>query len=214
MPGGNAIGTVGSSSRLGPVGQRMKTPRLPLLWAAAIALVALNGCSSLLPQAKKETVSGWNSYDEARQALAVIEPYKTVRPDLHVIGLDPRINPNITVLHYADVVQRFSAAALMKPEEMDSGIRDCLRAGRKCSGYAIVVKKLDRNRVGNFWLDSFHFKRETMTVGWSVDALLVFVDDMVVYQLIGGQPTISEYEQERNPLGPLQGWGDQFMQYF
>ena len=31
-----------------------------------------------------------------------------------------------------------------------------------------------------------------MTSGWSVDALLVFVDDQLVYQLVGGQPTISE----------------------
>ena len=69
------------------------------------------------------------------------------------------------------------------------------------------MKKLDSNRVGNFWLDSFNFERETGTTGWGVDALLVFVDDQLVYQLIGGHPTISEYEVVRNPLGPLQGWG-------
>ena len=32
--------------------------------------------------------------------------------------------------------------------------------------------------------------------------------DRLVYQLVGGQPTINEYEVVRNPLGPLQGWGD------
>jgi hypothetical protein len=31
---------------------------------------------------------------------------------------------------------------------------------------------------------------------------------MVVYAVYGGQPTIHEVEVERNPLGPLQGWGD------
>ena len=34
------------------------------------------------------------------------------------------------------------------------------------------------------------------------------VDDTVVYTLYGGQPRISEKEQNRQPLGPLQGWGD------
>ena len=193
----------------------MKTPRiLCLRLAVATIVLALSGCTALLPASKQETVSDWGSYDQALKSLRAIAPYKTVRADVHGAGLDPHVNPNITVLHYADVVQRFSAAALLKPEEMDSGIRDCLRAGMKCSGYAIVVKKLDKNRVGNFWLDSFNFKRETVTAGWSVDALLVFVDDLVVYELIGGQPTITQYEQERNPLGPLQGWGDQFMQVF
>jgi hypothetical protein len=38
--------------------------------------------------------------------------------------------------------------------------------------------------------------------------LLVFVDDQLVYELVGGRPTIDEYEVVRNPLGPLQGWGN------
>jgi len=90
---------------------------------------------------------------------------------------------------------------------VDRGIAHCLRAGKKCSGYAISVKKLHRKRVGNFWLDSLDFKRETVTTGWSVEALLVFVDDQLVYELLGGQPTIQEVEAHSNPLGPLQGWG-------
>lgn len=180
--------------------------------AAAIAGVALSGCSTLLPASKKEVVSDWTSYDNAVKSLSATEPYKATRTDVHRQGLDPQFNPAITVLHFGDVLQRFSAAALIKPEDVDRGIRDCLHAGKQCSGYAISVKKVHRNRVGSFWLDSFNFKRETITTGWGVDALLVFVDDQLVYQLIGGQPTITEYEVQRNPLGPLQGWGDQMLQ--
>jgi hypothetical protein len=94
------------------------------------------------------------------------------------------------------------------PEDVDRGISDCLRAGKRCNGYAIAVRKVDHQRVGNFWLDLFNFKRETYGKGWSVDALLVFVDDLLVYQLVGGQPTINDYEMHHNPLGPLQGWGE------
>jgi len=61
-------------------------------------------------------------------------------------------------------------------------------------------------------LDMFNFKRETVTTGWSVEALLVFVDDKLVYELIGGQPTINEYEVKRNPLGPLQNVGEESAQ--
>jgi len=188
----------------------MKTHRIPAsLWLVALTIgLAMSGCSTLLPTSKKEVVSDWNSYENAVKSLSFIEPYKATRVDVHKEGLDPRLNPAITVMHFGDVLQRFAAAALIKPEDVDRGIRDCLHAGKQCSGYAIKVKKVDRSRVGNFWLDSFNFKRETVTSGWGVDALLVFVDDLLVYQLVGGQPTINEYEAQRNPLGPLQGWGD------
>lgn len=178
------------------------------LVALALVSAALSGCAGLLPTAKTEVVSGWNSYQDAVRALGAIEPYTATRSDVHALGLDPEKSPTITVLHFADVLQRFSAAALMKPEDLDLGVRDCLRAGKRCTGYAIAAKKLDSDRVGSFWLDSFNFRREIVTTGWSVDALLVFVDDLLVYELIGGQPTVNQVEVRRNPLGPLQGWGD------
>ena len=34
------------------------------------------------------------------------------------------------------------------------------------------------------------------------------VDDLVVYALYGGQPTIREREESRQPLGPQQNRGD------
>jgi hypothetical protein len=176
--------------------------------AVAMGGALLSACTTLLPESKNEVVSSWTSYDDAVKSLATIAPYTATRGEVHGMGLDPSRNPTITVLHFADVLQRFAAAALIKPEDVDRGIRDCLHAGKQCSAYAISVKKLQRNRIGNFWLDSLNFKRETVTKGWSVDALLVFVDDLLVYELVGGQPTISEYEVRRNPLGPLQGFGE------
>lgn len=175
--------------------------------AAVLTALAAGGCSTLLPTSSKEVVSDWSSYDQAVRSLATLEAYKATRTDVHQQGLDPRSNPGIIVLHFGDVLQRFSAAALIKPDDVDRGIRDCLHVGKQCNAYAISVKKVSRNRVGNFWVDSLNFRRETVTTGWNVDALLVFVDDLLVYQLVGGQPTINEVEQVRNPLGPLQGWG-------
>ena len=176
--------------------------------AALCCALLAGGCSTLLPESKKEIVSDWNSYDEAQKALSAFEPFKATRADVHAKRLDPRVIPSITMLHFADVIQSFTAVALLKPEDLDPGLRACLHAGQRCSGYALSVAKVDRARVGNFWTDSFAFRRETVTKGWSVDALLVFVDDLLVYQLIGGKPTISEIDVQRNPLGPLQGWGD------
>lgn len=171
-------------------------------------VAALCSCASLLPSTRLETVSTWNSYDDAEKAIAAFVPYAAKRQDVHKYGLDPRSNPSITVLHYADVLSKFTAAAMIRTGDVDRGIRDCLQAGKHCSGYAISVKKRSNRREGNFWLDSLNFRRETTTEGWSVEALLVFVNDDLVYELIGGQPTIHEFEVRHNPLGPLQGWAD------
>jgi hypothetical protein len=187
---------------------------IPRRRARAVVLLGsllLGACSSLLPEGRNEVPSRWNSYDDAVASLATFEAFRSTRQDVHAEGLDPHRNPAVTVLHFADVLQRFAAATLIKPEEVDRGIRDCLSAGRNCSGYAIVVKKTHRQRVGNFWLDSLSFRRETVVSGWSVEVLMVFVGDALVYQLVGGHPTIREVELRRNPLGPLQSWGDMVM---
>lgn len=179
--------------------------------AAGVCLLA-GGCTTLLPSSRTEVVSVWSSYDDAVSSLATVAPYLSTRQSVHAQGLDPGRNPAISVLHFADVLQRFAAATLIKPEDVDRGIRDCLQAGKQCGGYIIAVEKLHRRRVGNFWLDSLNFRRETVTTGWRVDVLLVFVDDALVYKLVGGRPLVNEVELRRNPLGPLQGWGDQSLQ--
>ncbi|MFY7907412.1 MAG: hypothetical protein ACOVO0_14860 [Burkholderiaceae bacterium] len=178
-----------------------------LHWVVWAGVFSLSACTTLLPTSKTEVASSWGSYNDAVASLAMFAPYQATRQDVHRHGLDPHANPVVTVLHFADVLKRFSPAMLIKPDEVDRGIAHCLRAGKQCSGYAISVQKLHRSRVGNFWLDSLNFKRETVTTGWNVEALLVFVDDQLVYELMGGQPTIQSIEISRNPLGPFQGWG-------
>ena len=186
------------------------TTVLVLLRAVCVAMPLLLGaCASWLPSSRTEVASRWNSYDDAMHSLAAFKPFESSRADVHRQGLDPHLNPGVTVLHFADVLQRFSTAALIRNGDMDRGVSACFQAGQRCNAYAISVKKLHRQRVGNFWADSLDFRRETITTGWSVDVLLVFVDDLLVYELMGGQPSIREVELQRKPLGPLQGWGTQ-----
>ena len=71
------------------------------------------------------------------------------------------------------------------------------------------VKHLNKKRVGNFWLDSLNFRRETRSTGWTFSALIVLVDDLVVYTLTVGQPSVTETDVVRHPLGPLRSWGAQ-----
>ena len=180
--------------------------RRVLCLLAAAGVLALAGCRALLPSSDVTTHDSWKSFDEARAAVDAIIPSYTQRADLAASGLDPYQNPAITILTFSDVVQRFAGA--VRPEELDSGVRACLTAGKACSGYAILVRRNDRERIGSFWLDLFNFRREVDIKGWTFNALILFVDDTVVYTLQGGQPKIRDREVNVNPLGPLQGFGE------
>lgn len=175
---------------------------------AAVALLGLSGCTTLLPHGRSLTGGAWQSYGQAEQVIESIRPYATKRSDLTAAGLDPFTNPNVTILTYSDVVQRFNVGSMLRPDEIDRGIQDCLKAGKSCIAYAIVQRQVERKRTGNFWLDVLNFRRETDVQGWSFNALVVMVNDVVVYTLYGGQPRIHEHEATRNPLGPLQGFAE------
>jgi len=178
--------------------------------AALAALVALlGGCEALLPKTAQQTNVGWANFDDARRTIESFVPYQTTRSEIAAKGIDPYENPAVSLLSFSDILQRFAASSAMRPEDFDPGIRDCLTSGKRCTGYSILVQRTKRDRVGNFWLDSLNFRREIDTSGFIFNALVILVDDVVVYTLYGGQPNISNHEVIRNPLGPLQGWGDQ-----
>jgi hypothetical protein len=179
--------------------------RLIALCALAVSLV---GCAELLPNSKAETQAAWSSYEEARAAIDRIQPYKTTRADLKALGIGVDKDATITLLSHVDIAVRFPIGGVLREQDVDPGIRDCLKAGKSCNGYKIDIKRTYRDRTGNFWLDTFRFNRRTDVTGWSFNALIIFVDDLVVYAVYGGQPTVHEVEVEKNPLGPLQGWGD------
>lgn len=169
------------------------------------ALLALAGCSSLLPRSDLATQESWASFEEAREAIERIVPHQSSRADLKLARIDPYVNPAVTILSFSEVAQRFGTA--LKPEELEPGIRECLTSGRACSGYSIVVKKTERRRAGNFWLDFLSFRREVDVTGWTFNALILLVGDTVAYTLHSGQPRFHEREVSRNPLGPLQNFG-------
>jgi hypothetical protein len=175
--------------------------------AGFVAAVAMTGCSSMLPVSKAETPTVWNSYEEAKAAFDTITPRVTTREELHTLGIDPYKASGVKILSYADVLQRFTGAALAQ-NSFEPNLVECLHVGKRCTGYEIAQQSVQRKRVGNFWLDSLRFVQKTDVSGWSFNGLVLFVDSTVVYTLHGGQPVIRETEVVRNPLGPLQGWGN------
>jgi hypothetical protein len=171
---------------------------------AAAGAASLAACMSLLPSGSTATQDGWPDYETARGAIERIVPRETRRAELAAAGVDPYKTPAITILNYSDIVQRFAVSGAIRREELDAGILECLQAGKACTGYAIQIKSTTRKRTGGFWMDIFNFRRETDITGWTFNAMILMVDDLVVYTLHGGQPRIHEKEVSRNPLGPVQ----------
>lgn len=183
----------------------MRGPAAAVVLAAAV--VGLAGCASLLPTAKNEIKSPWKNFEDARQAIERIVPERTTAAELKAVGIDPYTSPNVQLLSYSDILLRFPNATLPAPG-LDDGLRECLASGKSCTGYSISVRDVKRDRVGSFWKDSFGFEREIEVTGWTFNALILIVRDRVVYTLYGGQPLMRELEVTRQPLGPIQNWGD------
>lgn len=188
----------------------MKNPR-PTGSALALAsslLLFIAGCSSLLPRGESLAQSPWNSFDEAQQTFDRIIPYQTTVQDLSKLKLDPLKYPNITLLNYSDVLRRFIPSPATDTRDLDPGVQDCIGAKSACTGLEVDQKALKRTRYGNFWADFLNFKRKTDIVGWRFNGVILIKNGLVVYKLTGGQPSIHEHEEQKNPLGPLQGIGE------
>ena len=188
----------------------MKNPRPtgPSLALAFSLLLFLAGCSSLLPRGETLAQSPWKSFDEAQQTFDKIVPYQTTVQDLSKLKLDPLKYPNITLLNYSDVLRRFIPSPATNTRDLDPGVQDCISAKSACIGYEVDQKTLKRTRYGNFWADFLNFKRKTDIVGWRFNGVILIKNGLVVYKLTGGEPSIHEHEEHKNPLGPLQGIGE------
>lgn len=176
--------------------------------AACVLAVLTVGCADLLPRSKTVTESPWASFEEVQAVFDRIEPYKTTAADLRELKLDPKANPNITILNYSDVLRRFIPSPSMDAKSIDASVLECIAARTVCRGIEIDQKSMRRNRNGSFWADFLNFKRKIDIEGWRFNGVILLKGDTVVYKLTGGQPAIRETEENTTPMGPFQGIGE------
>lgn len=174
-----------------------------LLLATALALIT--GCSNALPKEEDNVRSRWNSFEEAMADYEKIEPYITTKEELQELGFDPYTQPNIHILSYLDVIQRFMPNQSIKLEDLDEAVSFCIRSRSKCIAYEAQPQKTKSKRVGNVVMDIMTFNRRTLRTGWSFYALIIINDGVVVYKVWSGEPIVSGEKIRKNPLGPLQG---------
>lgn len=182
------------------------TPTVPLL-SIVLALVCLlsAGCSAtLLPMVKGSVESPWESFDQAKQAFDRVIPYQTSEEELRSLNFAPFQNPNLEIISYLAVINRFMPSSSFRKEDLPKGIQDCIENNNLCYGYELKISQVQNKRLGNVFLDLFNFKRRTHKTGWEFNALIVIRNSLVVYKLWSGKPQIDEFSDSKNPLGPLQ----------
>jgi hypothetical protein len=160
----------------------------------------------MLPRARNES-SPFKSFEEASKAIDDLIPMKSDVTTLTTLGIDPVKQPNTVILTQADIVRRFVPSALLRREDLDPGVLRCLEARDACRGWELTATRISKARTGNFFGDFTNFHRRTETTGWRFNALILLVNNVVVYRAWGGQPSVNEIEVNTNPLGPLQEMG-------
>ena len=181
----------------------------PALLSSLLLLVAtltlITGCSNALPREEDNVRSRWNSFEEAMADYGKIEPYITTQNELQELGFDPYSQPNIRILSYLDIIQRFMPNQSIRLDDLDDAVSFCIRSRGNCIAYEAQPQKTKSKRVGNVALDMMTFKRRTLRTGWSFYALILINDGVVVYKVWSGEPIVSGEKIRKNPLGPLQG---------
>jgi len=169
----------------------------------------------MLPSSKETTgASGggaWQSYKDAEATFEGIVPGKTTAADLRELKLDPSLNPSVTLLHRAEVMQRFIPNRLITLEDLDAGVRECIEAREKCRALEVNHVATQQKRAGNAALDIIKVYRETHTAGWRFTGLILVKDGVVVYKLTGGQPQIHEIAEKKDTLAPLQALSSRYL---
>lgn len=173
-----------------------------------VLLLMLTGCASLLPSTKITIQSPWEDFDGAKLTYEKVVPGVTNVADLKKLGFDPFVVPNIRIMTATEVVNIFLPNPSIKMEDLDPGIQKCIESKDRCTAYQILPSMLNTNRIGNFWLDLFTFKRHTVNTGWEFRGLLTIVDEVVTYRdPPGGRPLIHTDQVDVKPLGPIQEIG-------
>lgn len=178
--------------------------KLITLHLCALAMLLTAGCASMHSSGNSVAKSPWPDFAAAKAAFDRIEPGQTTIAELRTLGFDPYTNPNVRILNYLDIQNRFLPNQSVRVEDLPAPVRQSLAAQNRSVAYELDLTVVNSKRYGNLTLDVLGFNRKTHETGWNFKALILLNHDKVLYKLWSGQPNVDRVEQKKKPLGPLQ----------
>ncbi|MAG59515.1 hypothetical protein CMO96_01870, partial [Candidatus Woesebacteria bacterium] len=167
---------------------------------ALTGLLFASGCKTLLPSEVESSSGPWKSYEQTEKVFKKIVPNKTTVSDLRELGIDFKKTPNLKTLTYLDVMERFKLdSTIFNNIKLPPGMAEALNQHEKCKAYELTLEQTNKKRVGSFWKDMLSFEQITHSTGWSFEAIIVMVDDTVVYVLYSGSPHINKRKSNKQP---------------
>jgi hypothetical protein len=176
----------------------------------ATCMLSLVGCGGLglLPHESKVSSTNFQTYQQVEVAYTEVVPGQTRLSDLPKMGFDTATTPNVEILSYLGVIERFMPRNSMSFDHLPLPVQSCIDAQDHCSAYVFRPEHVESHRIGNIFLDVLGFERETVDTGWSAEVVLLMQDGHVAYKLMSGRPRIEDTHDKIQPLGPLQDIGD------
>lgn len=178
---------------------------------ALIAGLALSGCGGiLLPTQSEIGSSAFKSYSAVHTAFNQIALRRTSMQDMASMGFDAENTPNVQVMSYLEIVERFMPNSSMAFDKLDPAVQDCIMARSSCEGYVFKVAHHDFVRSGSLFLDLFGFVHTTTETGWTAQVLVLVQNGQVTHKLLSGEPRVEIVRDDIQPLGPMQNLGGVF----
>jgi hypothetical protein len=189
---------------MGGSGRGLKT------FISATFMLSLVGCGGLglLPHESKVSQNAFSTYEQVQAAYTDVVPGQTRLTDLPRLGFDTATTPNVEVLSYLGVIERFMPRSTMSFDHLAAPVQSCIESQDRCSAFVFHPQHVESRRMGNFFLDLFGFERRTVDTGWTAEVVLLMQDGHVAYKLMSGRPRIEDTHDQVTPLGPLQDIGD------
>ena len=102
--------------------------RLVLVSLTVATVLFTSGCGSLHPSGHSTAKSPWLDFASAKAAFDRIDPGRTTTEDLRTLGFDPYTNPNVRILNYLDIQNRFLPNQSVRMEDLPSDYVAAMRA--------------------------------------------------------------------------------------
>ncbi len=191
------------------VGDRIRSRRYAKVFASLLVTLSLVGCGGfgLLPHQTSINNTRFESYGEVEKAYNNIVPGETLVSDLSHMGFDSATTANVEILSYLGVIERFMPRDSIRFDRLDPAVQGCIEARDRCSAFVFRPQRLEQERQGNILLDLFGFQRTTLNHGWAAEVTLLVSNGRVAYKVMSGRPKIEDYQNNIQPLGPLQDLG-------
>ena len=173
--------------------------------------LALAGCGGLLLPSQSEIGSSkFATFGSVHSAFDKIALRQTSIGEMSDLGFDADTTPNVAVLSYLDIVERFMPNSSMAFDKLDPAVQECIMARTDCNGYVFKIEHHSFQRTGSLFLDLFGFVHTTEETGWTAQVLVLVQNGRVTHKLLSGEPHVQIVRDDVQPLGPMQNLGGVF----